>query len=86
MLKRLGNDLDWHEIKKIKEVYSPIATKVHATSDLHHKWQSKETLQEYIQNLTDLIEKTLGTDPANIINRVIMFLFDKNLYNKDIQR
>ena len=38
MLKRLGNDLDLQDIKrKLEEVYSPIATKVHATSDLHHK-------------------------------------------------
>ena len=38
MSKRLGNDLDWHEIKrKLEEMYSLIATKVHAMSDLHHK-------------------------------------------------
>ena len=28
----------------------------------------------------------MGTDPAIITNRVIIFLFIKNLYNKDIQR
>ena len=38
MLKRLGNDLDWNEIKrKLEEVCSPIATEVHTTSNLHHK-------------------------------------------------
>ena len=87
MLKRLGNDLDWHEIKrKLEEMYSPVAAQVHATSDLHHKQQPDETLQEVIQNLTDLVEEALGTDPDNITNRVIIFQFVKNLYNKDIQR
>ena len=47
MLKRLGNDLDWHEIKrKLEEVYSAIATEVHTASDLHHKQRTDETLQE----------------------------------------
>ena len=34
----MGNDLSWQEIKqKLKGVYTPIATEVHATSDLHRK-------------------------------------------------
>ena len=38
MLKRLGNDLEWHEVnRKLEEVYSPIATNIHVASDLHHK-------------------------------------------------
>ena len=38
MFQRLGDDLDWLEIKrKLEEVSSPIVTKVHVTSDLHHK-------------------------------------------------
>ena len=87
MLKRLGIDLDWHEIKmKLEEVYSPIAMEVHTASKLHHKWRPDETLHEYIQNFTDLTEKAMGTDPSNITNRVIIFLFIKNLYNKDIRR
>ena len=57
---------------------------MHAASDLHVKQQPDETLQEFIQNFTDLTEKALGTEPANITNRVILFLFVKNLYNKDI--
>ena len=87
MLERLGNDLDWLEIKrKLEEVYSHIGTKVHTTSDLHCKQQPDKTLQEFIQNFTDLTEKALGIYPANITNRVIIFLFIKNLYNKDIWR
>ena len=38
MLKRLGNDLDRHEIKrKLEDVYSSIATKYTLPSTLHHK-------------------------------------------------
>ena len=84
MLKRLGNDLDLHEIKrKLEEVYSPIATEIHAASDLHHKQMPDKILQNYIQIFTNLTEKAIGTDPANITNRVIIFLFIKNLYNKE---
>ena len=87
MFNRLGNDLDWLEIKrKLEEVYSPTATEEHATSNKHCKQWPDKTLQECIQNFTDLTEKALGTDTANITNRVVLFLFFKNLYNKDIQR
>ena len=49
IMKSVGNDLDWHETKrKHEEVYSPITTKVHAASDLHHKQRPDETLQKCI--------------------------------------
>ena len=67
-------------------MYSPIATGVHAASDLQHKQRPDETLQEYIQNFTDLTEKAMGTYQANITNRVIIFQFIKTLNNKDIRR
>ena len=86
-MKRLGNDLGWHDIRrKLKEVYSPIAREVHAASDLHHNQRPDETLEEYIQNFTDLTETAIGIDPANITNKVIIYLFIKNLYNEDIRR
>ena len=37
MLKRMGGDKSYHEIRKTEEVYSPIPTEVHAASDLHRK-------------------------------------------------
>ena len=77
MLKRMGGARSWSEIKKrLEVVYSPIATEVHAVSDL----------QEYFQNFTDFTEKAMGVDSANIMNRVIIFLFIKNLCSKDIRR
>ena len=87
MLKRLDGGRSWPDIKKrLEEVYSPIATELHVASDLHRKQWPDETLQEYIQKFTHLTEEAIGVDPANITNRVIIFLFIKNLYNKDIRR
>ena len=54
MLKRMVGASSWHEIRENLEVYSPTATELHAASDLHRKQQLDETLQEYIQNFTDL--------------------------------
>ena len=39
-----------------------------------------------MQNFTDLTEKAMGVDPANITNTVIIFLSIQNLYTKDISR
>ena len=55
---------------------------VHGASNLHHKQKSNETLQEYMQNFTDLTEKAMGIDAVNITNCVI--IFNKKPYNKDI--
>ena len=55
-------------------------------SDFNWKQRPDETLQEHVQNFTDLTEKkTIGIDPANITNYVIIFLFIKKLYDKDIR-
>ena len=60
-----GKNIDianWFEIKrKLEEVYSPIATKVHTISNLHHKQGPNKTLQQFIQNFTNLTEKASGT-------------------------
>ena len=85
MLKRIRNDLGWQDIKRQLEVYSLISMEVHAASDLHRKLQPDETLQEYIQNFTDLTEKAMDVDHVNITNRVGISLFIRNLYNQDIQ-
>ena len=83
----MGGDRSWPEIKKeLEEVYSPFVTEVHAASDPHGNHQTDKTLKEYTQKFTDLTEKALGVDPANIMNSVINFLLIKNLCNKDIKR
>ena len=39
-----------------------------------------------IQIFTDLMDDAMGVDQANITNRMILFLFIKNLYNTDMGR
>ena len=86
MLKRISGVRNWHAIRKKIEVHSPIAMEVYAASDLNGKQWPEETLQEYIQNFTDLTDKAMGVDLGYIMNRVIIFQFIKNFYNKDIRR
>ena len=77
---------NWPEVrKKLEEVYSPIATEVWVTSDFY-KNNSLMRHCEYIHSFTYLTENVVGVDPANITNRVIISLFIKNIYNKDIRR
>ena len=89
MLTWIGIDRNWQDTKKgMEDMYSPIATEVHAASELHKKW-TDETLQEYIQNYKDLTEKAMGVHPGNVHNLVtilIILLFIKNVYNKDIRQ
>ena len=73
------------KLEKCQSIFT-IATEVHTANDLYRKQRSGETLQQYIQNFTDVTEKAMGVDPDNIMNRVIIFLFIKNLYNIDIKR
>ena len=44
---------------------------------VHQKQSPDETLQEYIQNFTDLTEKAMGIDSANITNHVIDIFLSK---------
>ena len=68
----------------MEEVYSPIATEVHASNVLHGKQRPDKTLWEYRENFTDFKEKVMGVHPANITNQGITFLFIRNLYDRDI--
>ena len=57
MLKQIGNNTNWQDIKgKLEEVYSLIAMEVHAASVLHRKQRPGETLQKYMHNFTGLTE------------------------------
>ena len=86
MLTGISGTRSWLDIKKkLEEVYSSISTEVHVAIDLHRKQGPDETLEEYIQNFADLLVKAMEVDPANMTNWVIICLFIRNLYNKDIR-
>ena len=72
--------------RKLEEVYSLIAMELHTASDLHCKQRPDETLQECIHTFMDLTEIAMWIDPANITSHVIIFLFLRALYNKDIRQ
>ena len=75
---------------KIRRSVSPIAMGGCAANDLHRKQWPDETLQECFQNFTDLTEKAMGVDPANITNRVIhqksLQLWYKKINAKQVQK
>ena len=82
ILKRMGRDKNWQDIRrKLEEVYSTNCAK-----STYSQWFTQKTvIRQNIQNFMDLTEKDLGVDPAPITNWVILFLFSRNLYNKDIR-
>ena len=73
--------------KRLCQVSSPVATKIHAATWIHSQPQSaNETLQEYIQIFAYLlihatgIDSTAGFFPSNHI------LFIKYIFNKEIKK
>ena len=62
----------------LRDIY-PCLQITSLTSDLHQKQRPDDALQEYIQCFTDLAEKAMVIDPANITNHVIIFLFVKKV-------
>ena len=58
---------------------------MHAAIRIHSRPHAvNETLQEYIQRVTDLVIHTTGTDPTVVICQVIIVLFIRHLFNKEI--
>ena len=68
MLKTIDRDRNWSKKKTLEEVYSSIATEVHAASNLHRKQQLHDIFQDYIKNYRLNRKKNMGVDPANITN------------------
>ena len=57
---------NWETAKKrLCQVFSPGATKMHAATRILSRPQAtNKTLQEYTQRFTDLVIKAMGTDPT----------------------
>ena len=57
----------WSKLKrKLKEVYSSVATDVHTATDLLRKQCADELLQDYIAYWTEMCHKSMKHDPMNI--------------------
>ena len=69
--------------KRICQVFSPIATKMHATTRIHSQPQAaNETLQEYIQLFTNLVIQTTDNDLTAMTCQMRTVLFIRHLLNK----
>ena len=85
MLKRIGNKANWQEIKrKLEDVYS---LQPHKYTMLVTYTKNKDQRKHYRNTCKILWTwlKSNGSYSANITNCVIIFLFIKNVYNKDIR-
>ena len=71
---------------KLQEVYSMVAMDYHATTDLLRKQRPNESLQDCITYWTEMCHHCMKTDPSTINNILVIVLFVKNIYNKEIHR
>ena len=58
----------------------------HAATDLFRKQRPSESLQDYITYWTEMCQQSMKMDPSTINNKLVIVLFVKNKYNKEIHR
>ena len=63
-----------------------VATEYHAATDLLRKQRPSESLQDYIAYWTEMCHHSMKMDPNTINNKLVIVLFVKNMYNKEICR
>ena len=86
MISQTPNQYCMKQIKRrLQEVYSFVATDVHVATDLLRKQHADESLHDYIVYWTGMCHSGMKCDPANIDNKLVIVLFIKNFYNKDIR-
>ena len=87
MIYQTPSNIAWSELRrKLQEVYSLVAMNVDATTDLLRKQCANESLQDYFAYWTEMCHQSMRCDPITIDNKLIIILFIKNLYNKDIRQ
>ena len=65
----------------------PVATKVHTATQIHSRPQAaKETLQEYIQRITNLVIHATAAAPTSVTCKVTTILFIRHLFNEEIMK
>ena len=86
MISQTTSNTVWSELKrKLQEVYCLVATDVHAARDLLRKQHADELPQDYIAYWTEMCHRSIKHDLTNIDYKLVIILFIKNLYNKDIR-
>ena len=73
--------------QKLCQVLCPVATKVHAATQIHSRPQAaNELLQEYIPRFTDLVIHSTGTEPTSGTCQVTIILCIRHLFDKEIKK
>ena len=86
MISQTPSNTAWGELKrKLQEVYFLVATDIHVTTDLLRKQCADESLQDYIAYWNEMCHSGMKCDLMNIDKKLMIILFIKNLYNKDIR-
>ena len=86
MIPQTLSNTAWSKLKKsLQEVYSLVATDIHAATDLLREQCANESLQDYIACWTEMCHRSMIHDAMNIDNKLVFVLFIKNLYNKNIR-
>ena len=86
MISQTPSNTVWSELKRgLQEVYSYVATVIPAATDLLRKQHADELLQDYNAYWTEMCHRSMKHDPRNIDNKLVIVLFIKNIYNKDIR-
>ena len=63
-----------------------VAKDYHAAIDLLRKQRPNESLQDYFTYWTEMCHCSMKMDPSTINNKLVIILFVKNMYSKEICR
>ena len=87
MILQCPNETPWDNLKhKLQEVYSMVVTEYHTATNLLRKRRPKESLKDYIAYWMEMCHHSIKMDPSVINNKLVIILFIKNMYNKEICR
>ena len=63
-----------------------VAMDFHAATDLLRKQRPNDSLQDYITYWTEMCYCSMKMDSSTINNKLVIILFVKNMYNKEIHK
>ena len=63
-----------------------VAMDYHAATDLLRNQRPNESFQDYITYLTEMCHHSMKMYPSTIHNKIVLVLFVKNMYNKELHR
>ena len=86
LILQCSSEAPWDNLKKWQDVHSMIATEYNTATDLLRKQRTSESLQEYTAYWMEMCHCSIKIDPSTVNNKLVIALFVKNMYNKEIGR